>query len=240
MEENIRKKNKDFISKNIRMSENRQSNYRFHKPYNKRMQRNPRQYTNQIKTNFKKISVKNNWTEVKNITRNSLENLPEAKNLKVENIKTIGSLSLVNPAVDRIHWEETRFKENKVYTVDPIKTADDEVLTEIAGNLLEESNERLNIICHPTFLLALLTVRAGVYPWNIEIEKMGNILVLENFKNSEDELESLSYLDLFTINENTSNNMPTEESKLKDICVTATRMTKVFQDLLASGDPVDK
>lgn len=89
-------------------------------------------------------------------------------------------------------------------------------------------------------MLALLTVRAGVYPWNIEIEKIGNNIVLENFKNHEDESEKLTYLDLFTINENTSNNMSPEESKLKEACISATKMTKVFQDLLASGDQLDK
>lgn len=107
------------------MSENRQSGNPFRKVYNKKMQRDPKRYTNQIKTNFKKISVKNNWTEIKNMTKNSFEGLAEVKNLKVENLKTIGSLNLVNPVVDRINWEETRFKENKVYSVDPVKTADD-------------------------------------------------------------------------------------------------------------------
>lgn len=31
-----------------------------------------------------------------------------------------------------------------------------------------------------------------------------------------------------------------EESKLKEVCISATKMTKVFQDLLASGDQIDK
>lgn len=104
VEENIKKKNKDFISKNVKMSENRQSGNPFRRIFNKRMQRNPKQYSTQIKTNFKKISVKNNWTEIKNITKNSLEGLSEVKNLKVENIKTIGNLHLINQDVDRINW----------------------------------------------------------------------------------------------------------------------------------------
>jgi len=32
--------------------------------------------------------------------------------------------------------------------------------------------------------------------------------------------------------------MPSEEAKLKEVCVTATKMTKVFKDLLASGEEV--
>ena len=31
-----------------------------------------------------------------------------------------------------------------------------------------------------------------------------------------------------------------EELKLKETCISATKMTKVFQDLLASGDQIDK
>lgn len=34
--------------------------------------------------------------------------------------------------------------------------------------------------------------------------------------------------------------MSPEESKLKEACISATKMTKVFQDLLASGDQLDK
>lgn len=33
----------------------------------------------------------------------------------------------------------------------------------------EEDSKKFNIICNPTFLFALLTLKAGVYPWNIEI-----------------------------------------------------------------------
>ena len=61
VEENIKKKNKDFISKNAKMNENR-GGYGFRKAPNKKWKANPRQWTTQIKTNFKKITVKNNWT----------------------------------------------------------------------------------------------------------------------------------------------------------------------------------
>jgi len=43
-------------------------------------------------------------------------------------------------------------------------------------------------------------------------------------------------LDLYTINENTTENMPSDESKIKDYCLTATKYTQIFKDLLASGD----
>lgn len=46
--------------------------YSYRKIYNKKWQRNPKHWTNQMKTNFKKITVKNNWTEIKSISKNNL------------------------------------------------------------------------------------------------------------------------------------------------------------------------
>lgn len=80
------------------MTENK-IGYGWKRALNKKFQRNPRQYTNQIKTNFKKITVKNNWAEIKSITKNNLQNLPDVKNFKVHNFKTVGHLNYVNPDV---------------------------------------------------------------------------------------------------------------------------------------------
>ena len=59
--------------------------------------------------------------------------------------------------------------------------------------------------------------------------------MLENYRGG-DEQEQLTYLDLFTTNENTTNNMPSDENKVKDYCINATKYTQIFKDLLASGD----
>lgn len=63
------------------MNDNRQASNTFKRIYSKKWQRNPRTWTNQIKTNFKKISVKNNWVEIKTITKNALEGA-EVKSVK--------------------------------------------------------------------------------------------------------------------------------------------------------------
>ncbi len=34
--------------------------------------------------------------------------------------------------------------------------------------------------------------------------------------------------------------MPSDEGKIKDNCLTATKYTQVFKDLLASGDPIEE
>jgi hypothetical protein len=44
------------------MNENRQPGNTWKKNYSKKWQKAPRPWNNQIKTNFKKITVKNNWT----------------------------------------------------------------------------------------------------------------------------------------------------------------------------------
>ena len=62
--------------------------------------------------------------------------------------------------------------------------------------------------------------------------------MLDNFKENE-EVDKLTYLDLFTTNENTNNSMASDESKVKEFCMFATKMTKVFQELLASGEEAE-
>lgn len=54
------------------MTENRQSGNTNRRIYTKKMQKNQRSWTNQIKTNFKKVTVKNNWNEIKTINKNTL------------------------------------------------------------------------------------------------------------------------------------------------------------------------
>jgi hypothetical protein len=84
-------------------------------------------------------------------------------------------------------------------------------LAEIATDLMNsEEPIRKSVVGSIEFILAILTVRGVQYPWNIHVEKEGNLILLENYKkNAEDENE-LSYLDLFTTNENTTNNMPSD------------------------------
>lgn len=62
--------------------------------------------------------------------------------------------------------------------------------------------------------------------------------MLDNF-HEKDVSENLTYLDLFTTNENTNNSMATDETKIKEFCVVATKMTKIFQELVASGEEAD-
>jgi len=92
-----------------------------------------------------------------------------------------------------------------------VSTLGDAGLAEIATDLMNsEEPIRKSVVGSIEFILAILPVRGGQYPWNIHVEKEGNLILLENYKkNAEDENE-LSYLDLFTTNENTTNNMPSD------------------------------
>lgn len=111
VEENIKRREKDFISKNNRITENKQQGNPFKRIYSKKMQKNQKNWNNyQTKTNFKKITVKNNWKEIKSINKNTLEGLPDVKGIKVENIKTFGKLHYLNPQVERISWTQVKFK----------------------------------------------------------------------------------------------------------------------------------
>jgi hypothetical protein len=48
-----------------------------------------------------------------------------------------------------------------------------------------------------------MTIKTSQYPWHIKANKSDQLIILDNY----DE-KSANYLDLFTANENTQNNMP--------------------------------
>ena len=58
-----------------------------------------------------------------------------------------------------------------------------------------------------------MTVRGGQYPWAISVSKADNVIVLDRYNSAED--ADYSYLDMFTPNENTTGNMPRDETKVR-------------------------
>lgn len=78
----------------------------------------------------------------------------------------------------------------------------------------EKVKKRKHVVCSLEFLLAIMTVRGGQYPWTLTIDKLENVLTMENYIEEADG-DKYSYLDLFTENENTNNNMPRDENKVK-------------------------
>ncbi len=116
-----------------------------------------------------------------------------------------------------------------------VKTEDDSYLINIGGSLFEseKAKDRINVVCSPEFLFALMTVRGGQYPWAISVSKAENVIMLDRYISTED--HNFSYIDMFTPNENTTGNMPRDENKVREYCETGTKITQIIKDLLASG-----
>lgn len=99
--------------------------------------RNLKPWHNQIKTNFKKITVKNDWTEIKTINKTILEGLPKQTPIEVTHLKTVGKLHHLEPKVERISWQTVKFKENKPYEVESVSTGNDKYFNKIVSKLAE-------------------------------------------------------------------------------------------------------
>ena len=69
-----------------------------------------------------------------------------------------------------------------------IKTEKDAFLrkktTEIYNAESETIKNRKHVICSLEFLLAIMTVRGGQIPWTLTVEKIGNILTMESYTDS--------------------------------------------------------
>jgi hypothetical protein len=87
-------------------------------------------------------------------------------------------LHKLNEKVERIAWNPVGFKENEEYKVRTVKTLDDGTLKDIALGLMNsEEPIRKTLVCSIEFLLAILTVRGGQYPFAIKVEKEGNLIL---------------------------------------------------------------
>ena len=65
------------------------------------------------------------------------------------------------------------------------------------------------------------------YPWHIYVSKTDTLVVLD--KTIEEGDTTLSYLDLETVNENASKDMPEEEKEIQKLCMEATNVCKSFK-----------
>jgi len=70
-----------------------------------------------------------------------------------------------------------------------------------------------------------LTVKNSVFPWDVRVTKIGNQLI---FDQAAQDKSSASYIDLLSVNENTTGNLPDEEKDLLKWCVEATFINKNF------------
>lgn len=84
----------------------------------------------------------------------------------------------------------------------PSQTIQDKVFRELIGQFVEDNSKRRVFACE-NFLTALMVIKTSQYPWHIKASKSGHLIILDNYED-----KGVSYLDLFTANENTQNNMP--------------------------------
>jgi len=80
-------------------------------------------------------------------------------------------------------------------------------------------------------LSAILTVKNSVFPWDVRVTKINNQIIFD-----QSEKERTSYIDMLTVNENTSGNLPEEEKDLIRLCVEATNSNKNFIYQVAKGE----
>ena len=97
VEGNTRITNRDFISRNIKMGDRRKNNVASTRTFTKKQKRNLRTWHNQYRTKFKEITVKNDWTNLKNINKRDLsEHIPKIGKVKIDTIKTKGRVHKLN------------------------------------------------------------------------------------------------------------------------------------------------
>lgn len=186
--------------------------------------RNKQAYKTKMKES---VTVKNNWAQLNDVYKPTADDAKMAPPTITE-IKEVGLYRALNPVIEKVQRREYRleFKEEDIV---PSQTIRDEVFRELIGEFVDDKSKQRVFACEK-FLTALMTVKTGQYPWHIKATKEGSLIILDNY----DE-KTPNYLDLFTANENTQNNMPQDESKIMADCMKATQASRSFKRQLASG-----
>lgn len=73
IEGNLKTKNKDYISKNITMGDKQKRQQGWTRIYTKKQKKNYKGYSNQYKTKFRELNVKNDWVQVKVINKRNFD-----------------------------------------------------------------------------------------------------------------------------------------------------------------------
>lgn len=94
-------------------------------------------------------------------------------------------------------------------------------------NAQPTDTEETYIYTTDTILSAILSVKSAHFPWDIHVVKEGNKIFFEPSTTNK-----LSYVDILTVNENTtSGNLPEDEKDMLKICVESTKANKKFVQL---------
>ena len=82
---NTKVTNKDYISKNIKMTDRRKNTQASTRTFTKKQKKLLRTWHQQYKTKLRELTVKNDWTNVKSINKRDLsEQIPKVGKLHIE------------------------------------------------------------------------------------------------------------------------------------------------------------
>jgi hypothetical protein len=77
VEGNLKTKNKEYISKNITMGDKQKRSQGWTRTYTKKQKKNYKGYSNQYKTKFRELTVKNDWIQIRQINKRNFDEAPK-------------------------------------------------------------------------------------------------------------------------------------------------------------------
>lgn len=95
----------------------------------------------------------------------------------------------------------------------------------------------LTIYTTDKLLMAILTMKYSVYPWDLRVFKKGNQLI---FDKAEENKYKLTYLEMQTINENFSGDMFEDERQVSSNCEESTIVSGNVQLMATSNSRVNE
>jgi translation initiation factor 3 subunit D len=197
-----------------------------------RYRQNNYQRTMTTRTKFKdNAGVQTDWVYIIDAAKLNFEKAP-VSTVTVKDLLSVGSLKEYDRSTE---LKATPKKEQSLTSQPPSAMtiryglSDDRVFEEYIKQ--DQGTAEPTVYATDAVLSAILTVKNSVFPWDVRVKKVGNQIILD-----QSEQEKSSYIDMLSVNENTTGNLPEEEKDLIRLCIEATYINKNFNAQVAKGE----
>lgn len=196
-------------------------NYRPHYPRNQA-----------TRTKFKDTTgIQSDWNYIIDAAKANFDKMP-VTNVKVTELGTAGKI----PQYDRTWDNRASLKKSPAFTLPNTISLgtgprSDKFMLDIIEK--ERDTNELTVYTTDAILSALLTVKYSVFPWDISVVKDGNQIFLEP-----SDTKKANYIDILTVNENTSHDLPEDEKDMLKLCIESTNVNKKFIELTTKNTEI--
>ncbi|CAD8075730.1 unnamed protein product [Paramecium primaurelia] len=179
------------------------------------------------------ISIKTDWISIHETQKQNIEKVQYSM-IDIKEIQSIGTIKKYNKEFDKVRPNYEKKISIIGGEVISGSVQDDKYFKQLIAER-QGTEEIPTIYTTDKLLFAVQTLKYSIYPWDILVTKKGNSYIFDKCPQNRSEL---TYLELQTINENITVDMPEDEKTVRNYCEESTIAQLSWQLLSTLNQPV--